>query len=373
METLWQLPESGWIWLQSMLPFGALTFLLIIGLGALNRFLKRKTQQRAELQFRKQLIFSVSVILTLIILLIALPVKDSLRGQLFSLLGIMVSATIALSSTTIVGNIMAGLMLRSIHSFNIGDFIKVNGLFGRVSEIDIFHVEIQTEDRDLQTLPNLFLISQPLTVILSTGTVISSEVSLGYDVDRNTLEKLLLEAAEKAGLEDPFVQIMALGDYSINYRVGGMLTEVRHLISSRSKLRAAMLDILHKNHIEIASPTLMNQRQFPKETRFIPPTSNVVETGGEKPSNIEAIVFDKAERATKVDRLKKRLEQNERFLLELEKEVANSKDDQLIASIERKQSLFRHQNERLKQYLKDVEKKKENGDKSSGSTTRAEP
>mgnify|MGYP001068713691 CR=1 FL=1 len=350
-----------------MLPFSALTFLLIIGLSALHRFLTKKTQQRAELQFRKQLIFSASVILALIILLIALPIKDSLRGQLFSLLGIMVSAIIALSSTTIVGNIMAGLMLRSIHSFNIGDFIKIDSLFGRVSEIDLLHVEIQTEDRDLQTLPNLFLINQPFTVIHSTGTVISSEVSLGYDIGRKKLEKLLLEAAETAELKDPFVQIMALGDFSISYRVGGMLTEVKHVISSRSKLRSAILDVLHRHEIEIASPTLMNQRQFPKETRFIPPASNIVESDSEKPANIEAIVFDKAERATKVDRLRKRLEQNERLLAELEKELGSKKDDELNDLKKRKLSLLRHQNKRLKNYLIDVEKKKESREKNESS------
>lgn len=338
-----------------MLPFSALSLIFILGLFALNRYFDSVARQKTGVQFRNQLIFTGTVIIALIVLLIAIPIDDELRGQLFSLLGIMVSAVIALSSTTIVGNIMAGLFLRSIHSFNIGDFLKVNEHFGRVSEIGLLHVEIQTEDRDLKTLPNLFLNNQPFTVIHDTGTIISAEVSLGYDADRKVLEKLLSEAAAHAELSDPFVQIMALGDFSITYRVGGMLTEVRHLISSRSKLRAAILDTLHSNDIEIASPTLMNQRQFPKETKFIPKATSIVEPAGEKPANIEDIVFDKAERATKVDRLRKRLEHNTRLLIELQKEVDDSKDEQQKMQAERKISLFGRQNERLKDYLKKVD------------------
>ncbi|MGB8329288.1 MAG: hypothetical protein WCE62_04110 [Polyangiales bacterium] len=40
-----------------------------------------------------------------------LPIGDAPRGQLLSLLGLLVTAAIALSSTTLLGNAMAGIML----------------------------------------------------------------------------------------------------------------------------------------------------------------------------------------------------------------------------------------------------------------------
>ena len=365
-------------WVLAVLPFSALMLVVILALGAINKYLTKQAHSHRGFQFRRQLIFSGAVIVGMIILLIAVPINEALRGQLFSLLGIMVSAIIALSSTTIVGNIMAGFMLRSINSFNIGDFVKIGGHFGRVSEIDMLHIEIQTEDRDLQTLPNLFLINQPLTVIHSAGTIISSELSLGYDVDRIQVEKLLIEAATDAGLNDPFVQIMALGDFSVNYRVGGMLNEVKHLISSRSVLRTKIMDHLHRNGIEIASPTLMNQRQFTADTLLIPANSGNNEVREQARLSVEDMVFDKAERATKIARLRQRLEANLKKLGELAETTKDNTEDKIhekgddknagkgspntpvnrqekLSNTE-KAALYQQQNERLRFWLEELEK-----------------
>ena len=59
---------------------------------------------------------------------------DTSRGQLLALLGLALTAVIALSSTTFVANAMAGLMLRSVKSFRPGDFIRVGEQSGRVTE-----------------------------------------------------------------------------------------------------------------------------------------------------------------------------------------------------------------------------------------------
>ncbi|MFH1764193.1 MAG: mechanosensitive ion channel domain-containing protein, partial [Gemmatimonadota bacterium] len=74
-------------------------------------------------------------------ILLALPVSEATRGQLFSFLGILFSAAIALSSTTFLGNALAGFMLRAVKNFEVGDFIRVEDRFGRVSERGLFHVE----------------------------------------------------------------------------------------------------------------------------------------------------------------------------------------------------------------------------------------
>ena len=79
---------------------------------------------------------------------------DSTRGQIITLMGLVITGVIALSSTSFVANIMAGLMLQVVKSFKPGDFVRVGEYFGRVTERGLFHVEIQTEDRDLTTLPN---------------------------------------------------------------------------------------------------------------------------------------------------------------------------------------------------------------------------
>ncbi len=256
-------------------------------------------------------------------LVVSLPVGETTRGQLLSLLGILLSAAIALSSTTLIGNAMAGLMLRAVGNFRPGDFVQVDDRFGRVSERGLLHVEIQTEDRDLVTLPNLYLVSNPVKVVRSSGTMITATVSLGYDTPRTRVEELLVRAAHEAGLEEAYVQILDLGDFSVTYRACGFLAEVKQILSARTRLRAAMLDALHADGIEIVSATFMNQRVLPGDRPVIPEAEPVWRRRRASSSPApEELVFDKAEAA------------GERSRMEEEQGSLNSRIQEIEAELE---------------------------------------
>ena len=51
--------------------------------------------------------------------------NDQLRGQFLSFFGILLSAAIALSSATLLGNALAGILLRVVAGFGIDDFVRV--------------------------------------------------------------------------------------------------------------------------------------------------------------------------------------------------------------------------------------------------------
>jgi len=279
------------------LPIGVvLLFGLILYL--MNRVMAKRLFFSEGHQYRRQLVNAGAGLVGIIALVLVLPIGGDVQGQLLSLIGIIVSAAIALSSTTVLGNTLAGFMLRIVKGFRTGDFIRVNDHFGRVSERGIFHTEIQTEQRELTTLPNLYLVQNPVTTIRSSGTAISTSVSLGYDVSRTVVEKLLKEAALQADLTDPFVHVMELGDHAVTYRISGILAEVKGLITAHSRLRSAVLDTLHGGDVEIVSPTFMYRRSA-DEKRFIPdrtaPVDGHSQTDGE--SLAEDLVFDKADEA----------------------------------------------------------------------------
>jgi len=77
----------------------------------------------------------------------------------------------------------------------------------------IFHTEIQLEDSNFTTIPNLYITNNPVKFIRKTNTVISTSVSLGYEISRDQIENALKEAANAAGLADPYVYITHLGDF----------------------------------------------------------------------------------------------------------------------------------------------------------------
>ncbi|TQV78794.1 mechanosensitive ion channel family protein [Exilibacterium tricleocarpae] len=267
---------------------------------------RRGAQLGTEKRLPRQVVMLLLTGIGVVMVILALPTSDATRGQLLSLLGLLLSAIIALSSTTFVSNAMAGIMLRSVGSFHPGDFVRVGDHLGRVTERGLFHTEIQTEDRDLTTLPNLFLVSQPVTVVHASGTIVSTQLSLGYDIPRTQIEPLLIEAAGQAGLTEPFVQVMELGDYSVVYRIAGFLVEVKHLLTTRSNLCKQVLDTLHQNGIEIVSPTFMNQRVLPEGASIIPRRPHLFETRQSDAGQTvpEALIFDKADKAGKLEELR---------------------------------------------------------------------
>jgi small-conductance mechanosensitive channel len=287
--------------------------LTIVLLGAAARFansrLVKHFEGKPHLAFRRQLLQLGGVVLVVLLLILFLPLEGELRGQLLSLFGIVISATIALSSTTLVGNVMAGIMLKTIGSCKPGHYITVGDHFGRVTTMDLMHTELQTEERDLTTLPNLYLVTHPVRVMRTSGTLLSVELSLGYDVSRHVIEKQLLEAATATGLESPFVQIRHLGDFSVIYQVSGLLTEVNKLIDKRRELRSRTMDLLHEAGIEIVSPTFMNTRAFDRGDSFIPDEAPVEEESPVSSTSTDALVFDKAEEAESVTRLRERLDE----------------------------------------------------------------
>ena len=303
--------------LPALLPSVMAVAGLILVLILFRIYMEKRAKATTGRRWRSQLVVMFLSLAGILVVIMLLP-DDKLRGQLLSLFGILLSAAIALSSTTLLGNVMAGFMLRVVRPFKPGDFIRVAEHFGRVSEQGLFHVEIQTEDRDLTTLPNLFLVTNPVKVIRSSGTFVSAEVSLGYDLPHGKVESLLIAAAESAKLQDPFVQIIRLGDFAVTYRVAGLLDDVKQLISYRSRLKAMMLDKLHEGGIEIVSPTFMNTRMVAERQRFVPPTEE--KEGKEEPaaaSAPEKILFDKADEAESVEKLRQGQEALKRKLEQL--------------------------------------------------------
>ncbi|HSH00856.1 MAG TPA: mechanosensitive ion channel domain-containing protein, partial [candidate division Zixibacteria bacterium] len=292
----------------------------VVGALAAARFvLERRYGATATTRVRLQVWMLGLTLVALVLVIMILPISEATRGQLLTLLGILLSAAIALSATTFVGNAMAGLMLRAVRSFRPGDFIRVGEHFGRVTERGLFHIEIQTEDRDLITLPNLYLVTNPVRVVRSSGTMITADVSLGYDVPRTTVEEALNAAALAAELSDPYTHVVELGDFSVTYRVYGLLAEVKQYISARSRLRELMLDRLHEAGVEIVSPTFMNTRALAPERKIIPRRTAEKAEGNGK--TLESVVFDKAEAAESLEELRERREAVKKELEQIKKDA----------------------------------------------------
>lgn len=302
-------------------------FITVLVVFGLRWFLLIKPEVlNAEKKLPRQIAMLGITIVAIIAIVLALPVSESSRNQVLGLFGVLLSAVIAFSSTTIVTNLMAGLVLRLNKPFRAGDFIKCNGFEGRVTEKGVLDTEIQTRQRALVHLSNVYLIINPVEVIRSSGTLISAEVSIGYDVHHATVEQHLQDAALKVGLTDAFVHITKLGDFSIEYIVSGMLEDIKSILTVQSKLFAAILDELHSNDIEIMSPNMIAPRAVEPSQTFIAKSKVIKAT---ETVNQEDLVFDKAEEAEKKEAQRDDIEQK---ITALKTKISKSKkiDDNAI-------------------------------------------
>ena len=297
---LWQ---SILTFIIPFLPLLATTITVVACLwGAHHLFIVKSADLGNERLLPRQLLMLGLTLVGILAVVLALPVSEGSRNQIITLIGLVISGILAFSSSTIFANLMAGIMLRVTKPFNTGDFIKVGDYFGRLVERGLLDTEIQTENRELVALPNTYLIKNPISVTHSSGAIVSTTLSLGYDIHHSQVESLLMEAAKESGLEEPFVQVLELGDYSITYKLNGMLKDVKSLLSARSSLCRHVLDKLHGNNVEIMSPAFMAQRPLLDGLKMIPP--KVKNDPVVSLSAAEEVVFDKAEKAEQLEKEK---------------------------------------------------------------------
>lgn len=322
---------------NSLIEPGIILIITVIVLVINSIVFKRLKSVASDENIGKKTIAFTVVIIATVSFILSLPIEKSLKSQILSFLGIIISAGIALSSTTVLGNLIAGIMNNSMKRFKNGDLIKIGELQGRVVRRSIFHTEIQLEDSNFVTIPNLFIASNPVKLTRKTNTVISTTVSLGYDVPRTKIEEALKKAAEAAGLNDPYVYITELGDYSVVYKIHGFLADSDKFFSTSSLLNAKVMDLLHENNIEIVSPTFMNQRRV-DEKMFIPVVKKEKEPDKDEKSP-EELIFNEALDAAEIEKKKENIiklqERKEKLKTELKETKESKRSETIKSSIER--------------------------------------
>lgn len=290
-------PEAIQAALVEFMPFffTVISVLLVLWIAHML-LIARQTDLGSEKLFPRLLTMMGLTLIGMVVIVLAIPVESDTRNQIIGLIGLVISAVFVFSSGNIFANLMAGILLRVTSPFRVGDFIQVNEHFGRVAERGLFDTEVQSESRELISIPNTLLVTHPVATVRNSGAIVSTTLSLAYDLNHNQIRPLLLEAAATSGLKEPFVHIQALGDFSITYRISGVLTEAKELIAARSNLRIAVLDILHREHIEIVPS---GQRQLDAAEKALLRSARQREKQKAWVDNTvaEEIVFDKAEQA----------------------------------------------------------------------------
>ncbi len=196
------------------------------------------------------------------------PYLPGSNSGVFQGISVFVGLIVSLGSSTVIGNIIAGLVITYMRPFKIGDRIKLNDTTGNVIEKTPLVTRIRTPKNEVVTIPNSFVMSSH-TVNFSQsareyGLIIHSEVSIGYDVPWRKVNKLLIEAAlNTPGVVDdprPFILSTSLNDWYPVYQVNAYIKDADKLAQIYSDLHQSIQDCFNEEGIEIMSPHYMAVR-----------------------------------------------------------------------------------------------------------------
>lgn len=206
------------------------------------------------------------------------PYLPGASSGVFQGISVFVGLIVSLGSSTVIGNIIAGLVITYMRPFKMGDRIKLNDTTGDIIEKTPLVTRIRTPKNEVVTVPNSFIMSSH-TVNYSTsareyGLIIHSEVSIGYDIPWRQVNQILIDAAlNTPGVVDdprPFVLETSLSDWYPVYQINAYIKEADKMAQIYSDLHQNIQDKFNEAGIEIMSPHYMavrdgNETTIPKD------------------------------------------------------------------------------------------------------------
>jgi small-conductance mechanosensitive channel len=205
------------------------------------------------------------IIRFLILAFAAVMIVPYLPGEespAFKGVGVFLGLLFSLGSTSAVSNVVAGIMLTYTRGFRVGDWVSIGENTGEVTQQAMLATHIKTIKNVEVTIPNSVVLSshiQNFSMLAQTsGLVLHTSVTIGYDAPWRTIHKLLIDAALKTEfiLTDPapFVLQNALDDSYVEYMINAYTRNPLEMVNIYSELHANIQDSFYAAGVEIMSP-----------------------------------------------------------------------------------------------------------------------
>ncbi len=208
------------------------------------------------------------------------PLLPSSDSEVFQGVSVFIGVIVSLGSTSIVGNVMAGLVMTYMRPFREGDFIRFGDVEGFVIEKTALVTRVRTRKNEVLTIPNSNLMSAQTSnytfAAANYGIIVHTKVTIGYDMKHELIENLLLASAKATKhLQQkplPFVRVTSLDDFYVEYEINAYTHHTELLSDIYSELHQNILDHFQEAGVEIMSPHIFAHRdnlelQIPKSDK----------------------------------------------------------------------------------------------------------
>ncbi len=168
-------------------------------------------------------LFNVVALLIVALLVLNRVFGADLSGLLVT--STVLSAVIGLSLQDILSNVIAGLALQIEQTFQVGDWVKVNGQDGVVVQMNWRTVTLKTRDHYHWVIPNSNMSRQEFVNYSRPTSVVRLRSSIGVhyqhppEVVIDTFLETIKEIDGVLTLPEPSVVVTNYGDFAITYEI----------------------------------------------------------------------------------------------------------------------------------------------------------
>lgn len=203
----------------------------------------------------------LSLVLIVLGILVAFPYIPGSESPAFRGVSIFLDVLVSLGSTGLISNIVSGIMLTYMDSFQRGDLVNIGSETGYVVRSSLFTTTLRTRTNRIITLPNASILSTSVVNYSNpgeTGIVVTALVGIGYDEPWRQVEAILKLAASRTACirEDPppFVLERALNQFDVTYELNAHLKPAYPIYLAEAELNRQILDAFNEFGVQIMTP-----------------------------------------------------------------------------------------------------------------------
>ena len=205
-------------------------------------------------------------------LVVAYPYIPGNDSAAFKGISLFLGVLISIGSSSTISNIVAGYMLTYRRAFRIGDRVRIGEVTGEVSDVRLQVTHLRTNKNETVTIPNSIILSSEVinysTLARTEGLILHLTVGIGYETPWRQVEAMLLLAASRVPdikrEPAPFVQQLALSEFAVTYELNAYIATPHTMVSLRSALHRAVLDVFNEYGIQIMTPGYEGDPERPK-------------------------------------------------------------------------------------------------------------
>jgi small-conductance mechanosensitive channel len=214
-------------------------------------------------------------------LVVIFPYLPGSESPAFKGVSVFLGVLLSLGSSSVISNVIAGVILTYTGAFKLGDRVKIADTVGDVLEKTLLVTRVRTIKNVDITIPNALVLGSHVINYSSSaqafGLILNTTVTIGYDAPWRKVHEALLTAAKATEhilpLPEPFVLQTALNDFYVSYELNAYTDKSHGMARIYSALHQNIQDRFNEAGIEIMSPhfsALRDGNQTTIPTDYLP-------------------------------------------------------------------------------------------------------